>query len=68
MNEFLYEVEVQHKQTGERLRLRLWAENAASATQKLVGLLLGRKCEYEWCYTNAICNADQKITREGDYM
>ena len=40
MKEHLYSVGLEHKKTGERIDLQVWARNTDEATHKLTGVLI----------------------------
>lgn len=48
MKEYLFNVSIKHKETGEKINLFVWSENVDSATNSLCSSLIGYNCEYEW--------------------
>lgn len=66
MTEYLYQVDLRNKTTGERLHLNVWAENTDAATHKLTGTLIGPKCEYAWTGTGPLYENNKLIERKED--
>lgn len=64
MKEYLFNVSIKHKNTGERIRLSVWAKNVDDATHNLCGSLIGYKCEYEWCGSSPVYENNEIIVRE----
>lgn len=64
MKEHLYSVGLEHKKTGERIDLQVWAKNTKEATHKLAGVLIGYYCPYRWTGSGPIYENNQIITRE----
>lgn len=46
MKGHLYSIGLEHKKTGERIDLQVWARNTDEATHKLTGVLIGYTCPY----------------------
>lgn len=53
MCEYKYSIGVQHKATGEKLRIEVWAEN-----------IIGPDCEYIWTGSGPVYENNQLICRE----
>lgn len=64
MKEHLYSVGLEHKKTGERIDLQVWAKNTEDATHKLTGVLIGYYCPYRWTGSGPIYEDNKIITRE----
>lgn len=64
MKEFLYQVGIKDKKTGEKMHLRVWAKNTDEATHKLTGALFGYYAEYEWTGTGPLYENNKLIERE----
>lgn len=63
MKEHLYEVSLRHVKTGERITLQVWAENTDAATDGLVDVLIGYRCEYEWRGTGPVYKDNKLVSR-----
>ena len=48
MKEYLYEVGLRDKKTGEKIKLRVWAFDTTEATRKVATALFGFGGEYAW--------------------
>lgn len=66
MIERKFQVSLRHKTTGEKLNLEVWAESNEAATHKLIGSLIGYRCEYEWTGTDPLYENNHLIEREED--
>ena len=64
MKEHLYEVGLQDKRTGEKINLRIWAENTDAATHKITSALLGAHGEYRWTGSGPLYENNKLISRE----
>ncbi|MEI3100991.1 MAG: hypothetical protein V8T45_04005 [Oscillospiraceae bacterium] len=64
MKEYQYRISAKCKDTGDNIRLYVWAENADAATHKLCGILFGYHCEYEWCGTSPMYEGNKIISRD----
>lgn len=64
MKEHLYSVGLEHKKTGERIDLQVWARNTDEATHKLTGVLIGYTCPYRWTGSGPDYENNRIITRE----
>ena len=65
MKEQLFSVGIQHKKTGERISLQVWAENVDKATAHLVhGSLIGPDAEYRWTGSGPIYENNEIVTSE----
>lgn len=64
MKEHLYHVGIEHKKTGQKLDLQVWAKNTDEATHKLTGVLIGYDCPYRWTGSGPIYENNRLITRE----
>lgn len=64
MKEHLYSVGLEHKQTGERIDLQVWARNTDEATHKLTGVLIGYSCPYRWTGSGPVYENNKIVTRE----
>lgn len=53
IKEILYNVGLEHKQTGKKLNLEVWAEDCDKATNKVIGLI-GYDGRYSWTGTSPI--------------
>lgn len=62
--EQLFSVGVVHKETGEKLKLLVWAKNVDEATHKLTGALIGYDCEYRWSGSGPVYKNNQIVERE----
>lgn len=64
MKEHLYSVGLEHKKTGERIDLQVWAKNTEEATHNLTGVLIGYYYPYRWTGSGPIYENNKIITRE----
>lgn len=64
MKEHLYSVGIQHKETGEKIDLLVWAKNTEEATHKLTGTLIGYTCQYRWCGSGPVYENNRLVTRD----
>ena len=64
MKEFMYEVSLRDKATGDNFGIFVWAENTDAATNKLVGILIGPNCEYIWRGTTPVYQSNNQLERE----
>ncbi len=64
MKEHLYEVGLKDKRTGEKLNLRIWAENTDVATHKITNALFGINGEYQWTGSGPLYEKNQLISRD----
>lgn len=63
MKQHLYKVDMKHKETNERISLKVWAENTDEATHKIVNAIGGYRGEYEWRGTSPEYKNNQLVTR-----
>lgn len=64
MKEYLYQVGIKDKKTGEELNLRVWAKNTDEATHKLCDVLIGYYSEYKWMGSGPLYENNKLIERE----
>ena len=62
--EHLYTVGIKEKNTGETLKLQVWARNTDEATHKLTGSLIGYPCQYHWTGTSPVYEDNKIVTRK----
>lgn len=63
MKQNLYSVSMRHKKSGERINLKVWAENVDEATHKVVEAIGGYHGEYEWRGSSPEYKNNQLVTR-----
>lgn len=63
MIERLFSVGLRHKVTLEKLDVMIWAPDVETATYKLVGSLIGSKCEYTWTGSGPVYKDNHVIER-----
>lgn len=63
--EVLYSVGIQHKKTGEKLNLEVWAENVDKATNELRGVI-SYNTMYRWTGTSPLYENNDVISRMVD--
>ena len=63
MTEQLFRVSMEHKKTGEKIRLYVWASNVDEATHKLTNALFGAYGEYRWIGSGPEYGDDNKVIR-----
>ena len=51
MKEYLYNIGIVYRRTGEKSDLRVWAKNVDDATYKITDALFGAYGEYIWTGT-----------------
>lgn len=64
MKEYLYQVGIKDKRTGEKIKLRIWAENTDAATHKVTNALFGAYGEYSWTGSGPIYENNKLVERE----
>lgn len=64
MKEHLYSVGLKDMRTGEKLKLRIWAENTDAATHKITSALFGINGEYQWTGSGPLYENNELISRE----
>lgn len=64
MKEYQYRVSAKCKDTGDIIKLYVWAENGEIATHKLCGVLFGYDCEYEWRGTCPMYENNKIVSRD----
>lgn len=63
MKQNLYEVTMMHKETRERITLKVWAEHTDEATCKIVDAIGGYRGEYSWMGSSPIYKNNQLVSR-----
>ena len=63
MTEQLFHVGIQHRKTGERIDLEVWAKNVNEATMGLEGVI-SWNTQYRWTGTCAVYKDNKIVTRE----
>ena len=64
MKQYLFEVGIKDKETGEQLNLKVWAESVEKSTVKLTNSIIGYNSCYQWTGTNVLRNSKgEPITR-----
>lgn len=63
MKEILFLVGIKDKETGEKLDLKIWAENVDRATAKTLGVMGGTNAQYTWTGTSPMYKNNEVITR-----
>ena len=61
--EHLYSVGMVDEETGEKLNLKVWAENTDAATHKLTHALFGAYGPYRWAGSGPIYQHNELVTR-----
>lgn len=64
MKEYLYQVGMKDKRTGEKIDLRIWAQNVDEATHKVTHALFGAYGEYRWTGSGPLYENNKIIERE----
>ena len=64
MMQYLYNVTMKHKSTGEKIKLKVWAENVDEATHKVTGVIGGYRGEYSWTGSGPEYENNKIIFRE----
>lgn len=64
MKEYLYSVGMKDKRTGEKINLRIWAQNTDEATHKVTNALFGAYGEYSWTGSGPLYENNELIERE----
>ena len=64
MKEYLYSVGMKDKRTGEKINLRIWAQNTDDATHKVTNALFGAYGEYSWTGSGPLYENNKLIERE----
>ena len=64
MKEYLYQVCMKDRCTGEKIKLKIWAENVDEATHKVTSVLFGAYGEYSWTGSNPLYENNKCIERE----
>ena len=64
MMQYLYNVTMKHKSTGEKIKLKDWAENVDEATHKVTGVIGGYLGEYSWIGSGPEHENNEIIFRE----
>lgn len=63
MTEQLFSVGIQHKETGERISLEVWAKNVHEATHELHGVI-SWNTQYRWTGSGPVYRNNEIVTRE----
>ena len=61
--EHLYSVGMEDRETGERLNLKVWAENTDATTHKITNALFGAYGPYRWTGSGPIYRNNELVTR-----
>lgn len=64
MKEYLYQVGLKDRRTGEKIKLRIWAKNVDEATNKVTNALFGVYGEYSWTGSGPLYENNKLIERE----
>ena len=64
MKQYLYNVGMKHKKTGQKIDLMVWAENVDEATHKVTGAIGGYRGEYSWTGSVPEYENNELVTRE----
>lgn len=64
MKEYLYQVGIKDKRTGEKIKLRIWAANVDDATHKITSAIFGAYGEYVWTGSGPIHENNKLVERE----
>lgn len=64
MKQYLYNVGMKHKKTGQKIDLMVWAENVDEATHKVTGAIGGYRGEYSWTGSGPEYENNELVTRE----
>lgn len=64
MTERLFSIGLRHKTSHEKLSVLVWGENADKATNKLIGVLIGPGCEYDWTGSGPVHRDNRVVERE----
>lgn len=64
MYQTLYAVTLLHKTMYQAIDLLLWADDEQEATERVLGTLVGPRCEYTWECTKAVCKDGEIIRKE----
>jgi len=62
IREVLYSVWIEHKETGEKIKLEVWAENGDKATYELRGVI-SYNTRYRWTGTCPLYENNDVISR-----
>ena len=54
LTEYLYQIGLQHKDTGEYITVEVWADTNEHATNKLLKSLIGYDTQYLWTGTSPV--------------
>lgn len=63
MTEQLFSVGIQHKETGKRISLEVWAKNVHEATHELRGVI-SWNTQYRWTGSGPVYRNNEIVTRE----
>lgn len=61
--EHLYSVGMVDRETGEKVKLKIWAKNTEAATHKITNALFGAYGPYRWTGTGPIYRSNELVTR-----
>ena len=63
VKQILFSVGIQHKKTGEKINLEVWAESVEKATYELGGVI-SYDTQYRWTGTGPVYENNEVVTRE----
>lgn len=61
MKEQLFSVSAEHKRTGEKIELYVWAQNVYDATHLISNVLFGADGEYRWLGSGPECDENGDV-------